>query len=457
MAAHRAEGRAPSCTGCLTAAFRRGLSHTAARAVALAAVLLGLGVWLGGVVLTEKAGGSATVGQLATRLALAAIACLPAVCLWPLLATIHAFLTSEKKRSLADLGEYVRLARYDTAKVGVVTLSRLILAVLVFINLHLLVETGLEVLDSVAGFDAAFVAMQLTITNPVYDLALALLSWLLLAPFFEASNFLLHVDARARREGLDLQMRVQSVFSTAERRRVGVLAVLVGLCFVGAATAGAAETRYDAVHTARTTVERIREEAKAADPYDGGRWEPELRQTAARLEQSGAGPGKPFAWFRRAVQGFAARDKTDALRVLNDLDAHLGLLEETLSKEKPGQPPPAREDLKGLLQQPGGDRPVVDARPDDEEDQPKEDQKPEEDKKDQQDDENGNGRPRTALLGPPAVPGCGQIGLTLLAGLGLAVVGVSAVPVPRQPPQGAAAHAGAARPGQDRPAHDGAP
>ena len=215
---------------------------------------------------------------------------LPAVALWPTLATIHAFLSSEKRRSL---GEYLRLARYDTAKVGVVTLGRLLLVVLVFVNLHLLVEAGLSVLDSVAGFDAAFVAMQLTIANPVYDLALALLSWLLLAPFFEASNFLLHVDARTRQEGLDLQMQVQSVFSTVERRRVGALAVFIGFVFLGAAAADAAETRYDAVHAARATVERIAGEAKAADPYDGARWEPELRQTASRLEQSGGRQAVP--------------------------------------------------------------------------------------------------------------------------------------------------------------------
>ncbi len=111
--------------------------------------------------------------------------------------------------------------------------------------------------------------------------------------------------------------------------------------------------------------------------------------------------------------------------MLTDLGDRLGLLEEILSKEKAGNQPPARDDLKGKLQQPGGDRPVVDARPDDEEDKPKEDKKPEEDKKDQQDDDGG--RPHSALLGPPAVPGCGQVGLMVLAGLGLAVVGVGAI------------------------------
>jgi len=408
----RAEAKAPSCTGCLTAASRRGLAHVVARAAALAAVLPGLGISLAALSLANF--------PIWLRCFLAGAAWLPALVLWPLLAPAHAFLASGKAQTPGGVGEYVRLARYDPAKVGVVTLSRLALLALVFVNLHLLIEVGLEVLDSFAGFDAAFIAMQLTITNPVYDLTLALLSWLLLAPFFEASNFLAHVDARARREGLDLQVRVQNVFSGAERRRVGVLAVLVGLFMAG--TAHADPTRYDAVHTARAAVERIAAEAKAADPYNGSRFVPELRQTASSLELS----GQSFAWFRQAIEGFAAREKEGALRVLDDLDERLGLLEETLSQDKAGRSPADRPDLKALLGQPGADRPVVDARPDDEEEKPKEDKKPEEEKKDHPDDD-GDGRPHSALLGPTAVPGCGPIGLAVLGGLALAVVAVGAV------------------------------
>ena len=205
----RAESKRPSFTGCLTAAARRGLAHVAARAAALASVLPGLGISLAALSLTDF--------PIWLRCFLAGAAWLPALLLWPLLAPAHAFLASGKAQTPGGFGEYVRLARYDPTKVGVVTLSRLALLALVFVNLHLLVEVGLEVLDSFAGFDAAFIAMQLTIANPVYDLTLALFSWLLLAPFFEASNFLTLVDARARREGLDLQVRVQSVFSGAER------------------------------------------------------------------------------------------------------------------------------------------------------------------------------------------------------------------------------------------------
>ena len=417
----RAEGRKPSFTGCLTAAFRRGLWHAAARAAALTAALLGLGFWLSLVSYTERPGGDAGVGQLLGRLLLTAAAALPAIVLWPLLATAHAFLVSAKRQSL---GEYLRLARTDSTKAGVAILTRLAVLVLAVINLHLLVELGLWVLNDLAGMDAAFVAFQLNIANPVYDLALALLAWLLLAPFFEASNFLLHVDARTRQEGLDLQLRVQNVFPTVERQRVGVLALLAGALCLAAVPARAAEVRYDAVHAARTDVQRIAEGVKAADPYNGAPWQAELDQTASRLERSG-GRGR-FDWFENAIDGFAKLPKDDALKVLGELDNRLGLLEETLPRDQGNQKAPSKDDLKGLLQQPGANRPSVDIPPENEADKPKDKKKQNDDQQNQQDDDQGNGRPHQGVIGPGAIPGCGEAGLMVLLGLALAVMVVGA-------------------------------
>ena len=378
----RAEGKTPSFSSCLNAAGRRGLAHAAARAVALT---------------------------------------LPAFVFWPFLATIHAYFASGKTHSLANLSEYARQARYDPTKTAVVTWSRLALLVLLFINLHLLVEAGLWVLTSLAGFDAAFVALQLTLANPVYDLALVLLAWLLLAPFAEASNFLLHMDARTRQEGLDLQIRVQNAFPTAERKRVGALVVLLGAFFFGAGSTHA-ETAYDAVHATRAAVERISGEVETADPYDGAHWAPELRQLANRLNKAGA-----FGWFAARIMDFASRDRKDAMRLLTDLDQRLGLLEETLPREDGSPKTTSKDDLKKLLQQPDAGRPVVDVRPEDETDKPKEEEKPKEIKKEEQDDESGGGRPHQVLMAPPALAGCGPAGLMLLAGLALAVMVVGAV------------------------------
>ena len=60
----RAERRNRLFTNCLNAAFRRGLSHTAARAVALVAPLLGLGFWLSAVSLAERPGGTLAWGAM---------------------------------------------------------------------------------------------------------------------------------------------------------------------------------------------------------------------------------------------------------------------------------------------------------------------------------------------------------------------------------------------------------
>ncbi len=291
----RAETRKPSLAGCLVAAFRLGLPHSAARALALVGPLLGLGVWLSMVGLTEKPGGTADGWLLLWRLLITAVACLPGLLLWPFTATIHAFLASGKTRTSADLGEYFRQLGADTGKSGVTTLTRTALLLLVIVNLVLLVKVGLWILDGLAGLDAAFVGLQLSIANPIYDLALVLFAWLLLAPFFEASNFLLYVDGRSRHEGLDLQVRVQRVFPTTERRRVGALAVLVGLLWLAAPAR--ADTTYDAVHAARQDVQTVRRKAEAQDPYRGA---PGRTRSIRR----------PTAWSERpAVNGSAGSAK----------------------------------------------------------------------------------------------------------------------------------------------------
>jgi hypothetical protein len=418
----RAEGRAPSFAGSLTAAFRRGLSHAAARAVVLVAPLLGLGMWLSGVAGPDRPHDPAAMDPTLARVLLTGLAVLPGLLLWPLTATIHALLASSKTRSLAAVGEYLRQARYDARKTGVVTLSRAAVLALAVINLHLLVEVGLWVLNDLTGLDAAFVALQLTIANPIYDLALVLFAWLLLSPFFEACNFLTHVDARTRQEGLDLQVRVQHLYPTVERQRVGALAALAGILVLGAAPARA-NIEYDAVHAARMDVERIAQEAKAAEPYNGAIWQVELDQAASALER--AGGRDRFTWFQKAIDRFGRLPKNDALTLLSDLDDRLALLEDTLPHE--GAPKVlSKDDLKRMLQQPGADRPRVDVQPEDDTDKPKDKKKPDDDKQDQPDDQ-GDGAAHPALIGPGAIPaGCGQVGLMVLGGLALAVLLVGA-------------------------------
>ncbi len=419
----RAEGRTPSPAGCLAAAFRRGMPHAAARALALLGPMLGLGVWLSFVSATENGGGSADGGQLLWRLLLTAVACLPGLLVWPILATLPAFLASGKSRIRGDLAEHFRQTGSDTGKSGVVTLSRVALLILAVVNLHLLIGVGLWVLDGLAGLDAAFVGMQLSIDNPVYDLALFLLAWLLLAPFFEACNFLLYVDARSRHEGLDLQLRVQRVFPTAERKRVGALALLLGALWLTAAPARADEN-YDAVHAARLDVQRIAREAAADDPYHGLPWQNQLARTADQLGRSGVSP----AWFRKEINGFAQLEKSQALRTLTDLDDRLGLLEETLPHDGGAFKAPSEDDLIKRLQQPGDHPPVVqpEQAPDRPKDQTQEDNPDDPKNRKKPDDQDGGG-PHPGLIDAGGFSGCGPVVLMLAAGLALAVLAVGAV------------------------------
>ena len=427
MAPRRAETRKPSLAGCLVAAFRLGLPHSAARALALVGPLLGLGVWLSMVGLTEKPGGTADGWLLLWRLLITAVACLPGLLLWPFTATIHAFLASGKTRILGGPRRVFpparRRHRQERRRDAD---ARRPAAAARIVNLLLLVEVGLWVLDGLAGLDAAFVGLQLSIANPVYDLALVLFAWLLLAPFFEASNFLLHVDARSRHEGLDLQVRVQRVFPTAERRRVGALAVLVGLLWLAAPAR--ADTTYDAVHAARQDVQTVRRKAEAA----GSRTAAPAGRTALRSD------GRP--------PGASGRPRT--VRLVSQSDRRLRRPDRRTTPSacwtiwtsvSPSwrkrcrtatgldQTTPS-DDFKKLLQQSGGRRPAV--QPEDDTDQKKADDekdKKDDDKKDDKKDEPDDQHGHPALMGPGAVPGCGQVGLMLAAGLALAVLLVGAV------------------------------
>src|SRR5262249_11516876 len=138
--------------------------------------------------------------------------------------------------------------------------------------------------------DLALPGVVLSVANPAYDTALVLACWLLLAPYFEASNFLLHADVRTRQEGLDLLFRVQRAFPLPGRKMAGTLIALALGLFVVSDPVSAAEPTLDVVRAVRESVDQITKEVREADPYPGGgRWERRLRELARRLERSGDG------------------------------------------------------------------------------------------------------------------------------------------------------------------------
>jgi hypothetical protein len=210
----RLEDQPAGAMDCLRAALRHGLEHAAARAVVLVAVFVGL-ILMGA---TFRYANAALVILLAV-VGEAVLLVLPGLMAWAAATPVHALIAAGRGRTGGLWRELTREAAFNPAKAAAVTLTRLPLLFLAALNLHLLFQVLLWVADNLAGFDVVLLAVELApFANPVYGLALLLLSWLLLAPFFEASNFLLHLDARTRQEGLDLFYRVQRVFPTSERQ-----------------------------------------------------------------------------------------------------------------------------------------------------------------------------------------------------------------------------------------------
>jgi hypothetical protein len=334
----RAEGRRVRLRDCLGSALRRGLEHSAARALMFLGVAAGLLLLL-----------------------------VPGCALWAYGATIHALLADDKVAAQQRWSQIGREAAFDAVKAAGVVLSRLPLLVLAVVNLHLLAVIVLWAAGNLAGFDTSVLSFQLDPTrNGAYLLSLFLLAWLLLTPFHEASNFLLYLDTRVRQEGLDLLYQVQRVFAMPERAKMvagAVAAVVVGLLLAAATRAEPArnETKPAAVRAARQDLDRIAEELRASDPYPGGqRWERRLLAVHDRLKTAWGvadNQADPFAWFSDAAGEFGDLDRLKAIGVLSDLQNRLGLLEDALAREKGqaagGRPNLTRQEVKNLVRKRG--------------------------------------------------------------------------------------------------------
>lgn len=421
----RAEGKPVAPALCLGGALRRGLEHAAARSVT-GALAVTCGTLLLALEAQEEPG---LTGLLLLGLLAAAAVSLP---LWVVLAPLHAVLATGRGRPGAGWGQLGREAFFAPGKAAAVTLGRLPLLLLTCLNLVLLVAAGLWVAGNLAGFDVAYLKVQLSASDPVYTTALVLLAWLLLAPFFEASNFLLHLDTRTRQEGLDLRFRVERVFAVARKSAAVLLAAGLAL-FAGAGRLSAADASLDVVRSVRAGVERVRAEVEAAEPWPGGkRWGPQLQELGRRLEHSGAGGARAFRWYRDALEGFGERNREDAVRVLKQLQRRLSLLEESLALAPRGPGAGGEggqrlspEEVKDLLRRqaaaPERKRPAPEEKaPEDE--GPKQPEVKHEDK-----DGGGGGRPRPAsgAISPAPGGGFGPVAWMMLAGLVAAIVAVA--------------------------------
>ncbi len=328
----RADNRPAPLLACLGAALRRGVEHSAARAVLFLGVIGGLLFLL-----------------------------LPGCAVWMYGGTVHALLSDDKVTPAQRWSQFGREAIFDAGKAACVVLCRLPLLLLTIINLHLLVLVTLWAAGNLGGFDVSVLQVQLSEGNPPYLLSLILLAWLLLAPFHEAGNFLLYLDTRVRQEGLDLLYHVQRVFATPERAKavVGALVgLLVGLSWFIAPAAAAPpknETRLAAVRAGQQDVTRIADEIRATKTYlSGSRWETQLRAVGTRLSRAWGPDAGQLAWFASAIADFGSLDQQQALGVLSGLQDRLALLEDTMpATEKPegsaDRPRPSKDDVKNLL------------------------------------------------------------------------------------------------------------
>ncbi len=301
-------------------------------------------------------------------------------------------------------------------------MMRGLLWVFAVLNLHLLAGFALWAIENLGGFDVAYLSLLMSLDNSAYFLALVLLARCLLSPFNEAANYLFFLDVRTRTEGLDLWNRVEDQFPASQRVKAGIIMLAVlGAGWLSARPVAAQELLAD-VRTARQEIVVIRGEVKAAKPYPGGSlWMPRLEKTCKRLELHS--PIDSFRWLRADLEGFAKRDQDQAVSILEDIDARLAMLEDSLAQPRraDNDDEPSTDRIKGLVPPARATDKRKSQKVDDAKDKKKERRQPEE-----KDEAPVNEIPRPGgprVVGP--VTGLGGIAtvlLYILVGLGVAVL-----------------------------------
>jgi hypothetical protein len=430
----RAEGGTVGLRPCLGAALRGWLDHIAARApVALVEVVV---FWLA-LVCWQRLGGL-NVLSAGALLFLA----LPLLGTWSVGSAVHPILTGGEGRLFQALGAAAAEATRHAGKALAVNCARLPLLGLAVLNLLAAAEVLLWVAGNLGGLDTATASVLLSAGNPTWIAALTLLACLLLSPFVEACNFLLHGDARARYEGLDLWYRVRQLFPLPDRERAAVVLLALGGALALAAPAAAAPRMEEQLHTVREVRQdlgRIRHEVEEAKPYPGGgRWAPELQRLARRLDPAGGPNRGSYRWFYRGVEEFPPhRDQKSAVQVLTGLEQRLdateqnlaGLAEAAAREEEAGAPPRSKEEIKDLVPKREDVRPEKEAGPADGERRPPEEARRPRIRRDDEGPDGGGPAPREGPGVLPAAPagGFGVVSWTVLLGLLLAIVVVACV------------------------------
>lgn len=422
--------------------LRHGLAHIAARALVLCGTMPGPLLLLLSF-LPDTSPILRFIGFLFGSL----LTFLLSVPLWSTCFSLHALLSARESRSGSFLRELRRDAAASPGKAAVLILSRLPLLLFLVLQLHLFAKVILWSADNLGGFDTTLLDLQFALfSNPVYTLALFLLSWLLLAPYFECGNFLLHLDIRTRQEGLDLQHRVQRALTEPQWGRHSCLPdprqtrmpaplegrslTVAALIFFLAGTMARAEgPEREIIHGVRQEIATIRGEIQKTEPYPGGqRWQGRLRDMQTKLRRIGGGEASRFRWFEQAITDFRDRKKDDALSILDELARRLALLEDSLAPPQPAahaRDKNSPEDIKSLLR--GSEGRKIERK---QSQQHIEEERPEARREEAQKNEpQKEGPHRGGRVRPVATPaaqggGFSSLGWLLLGGLVLAVVAV---------------------------------
>jgi hypothetical protein len=433
-----AEGYPVSLGECLKAACQRGMHHIASQALKLlgpVALLVCL--------LSELPGGLrmitvSLVGSLTF--------------VWMMFSlTLHPSFAAGKPRFWRAVRYGVRASGQQFGRAFLLMSMRAMFLLFAILNLHLLGIFMLWVAENLGGFDVAYLGVLCSLGNSAYLLALTLLAWCSLSPVNEAANYLFFMDVRTRTEGLDLWNRVESFFPVVRRRNAGAILLALG---VGLVTAGPAlaQNQLNAVRSARKELQEIRNEVKTTLPYPGGqRWMARLEAVGASLEISAAKPDG-HRWFHLAIADFPDRSQGEALDLLDDLDARLALVEDSLSRPRDAGlvDAPSKDHIKGLVPPEKRSEGRTKIQPEEPKDKAKDRQRLDDDKG----PADGFGKPvGPGLVSPISVGGAASGLLILLTALGVAALIAGGAYLVyewwQQRPKAAARQVGALTPGAD--------
>jgi hypothetical protein len=287
------------------------------------------------------------------RVVLAVICLLIAFPIWLLGLNRHAVLTAGQP----NLSRAWRLSRRamgrQPGKATVLALARILIFIACAINLHLVISFGFWIAEELGGLDVTFLALQISLSNPLYLLVLTGVTWWLLAPYSEAVSYLFLVDARTRYEGLDLWYRIEQLFPVSRVAKAGALLLALGAGLFLAGPACASE-RLKAVQQARRDVATVKSQVEKANPYPGGmHWRPRLMEVGKLLDPTENSGGR-YRWYFQTVATFArSNDRANGAKLLDDILQRLGLVEASLQWQP--RPPegdePDAEDVRGTVPQ----------------------------------------------------------------------------------------------------------